>query len=132
MAKVTVGNKINRILIIYGIGTIALLYSSFLNYQKGSTEKSVLLAFLAGFLLFGIIRSLNHSATSVIERKRIEKIVFKKAAPGLTRAHFIVFFKNNNGKIKKRLIILPGAFSSGEDEAEKALKLLQEEQLIKY
>ena len=132
MAKVTVGNKINRILIIYGIGTIALLYSSFLNYQKGSKEKSVLLAFLAGFLLFGIIRSLNHSATSVIERKGIEEIVFKKAAPGLTRAHFIVFFKNDQGKTKKRLIILPGAFSSGDDEAKKALKLLLEEQLIKY
>lgn len=132
MAKVTVGNKINRILIIYGIGTVGLLYSSFLNYQKGSTEKSVLLVLLAGFLLFGIIRSLNHSATSVIERKRIEEIVFKKAAPGLTRAHFIVFFKNDQGKTKKRLIILPGSLASGEDEAEKALKLLQEKQLIKY
>lgn len=132
MAKVTVGNKINRILIIYGIGTIGLLYSSFLNYQKGSTEKSVLLILLAGFLLFGIIRSLNNSATSVIERKSIEEIVFKKAAPGLTRAHFIVFFKNDQRKTKKRLIILPGALASGEDEAEKALKLLQEEKLINY
>lgn len=130
VAKVTVGNKINRILIIYGIGIIGLLYSSFVNYQKGSTEKSVLLVLLAGFLLFGVIKSMNNSATSVIERKSIQKIVLKKAVPGLTRSHFIVFFEDGNGKTKKRLILLPGSLSNGEDETENAFNLLQSEQLI--
>lgn len=130
VAKVAVGNKIPQILVIYGIAVAGTLYSSFLTYQDGFVGRAVLLLLVAAYFLFGILSSMNNSATPVIERKDIQKIVFKKAIPGLTRSRFEVFFEDEQGKIKKRLIMLPGSLLGGEDETQHALKLLQSEHLI--
>lgn len=130
VAQVAVGNKMAQILVIYGVAVAGLLYSSFLSYQNGFVGRAVLLLLVAGYFVFGIARSIHYSATPVIERKNIRKIVFKKAVPGLTLSRFEVFFENTNGKIKKRLIMLPGSFSSGDDETKNALKLMQEEGMM--
>jgi hypothetical protein len=48
----------------------------------------------------------------------------------LTRSRFEVKFEDENGKIKKRLIMLPGSLTGGKIETEKAIKLMKEERLL--
>uniref|UniRef100_UPI0040484E11 phosphoribosylaminoimidazolesuccinocarboxamide synthase n=1 Tax=Mariniflexile sp. TaxID=1979402 RepID=UPI0040484E11 len=121
VAKVTVGKSISRILIIYGGLSAFLLYSSFNSLQKGQVPISVLYLIVGLFLIYGIFTSLNNSATPIIERNKIKSIKFKKATFGITRSRFEILFEEENGKIKKRLIMLPGSMSNGKKETEKAI-----------
>lgn len=130
VSATAVGNHISRILIIYGVMVLVLSYSAFQSYQQGHTVQSVILALLAIYLIYGIFISINNSATPVIERKSIRKIQFKKAIPGLTRSRFEVLFENESGKLKKRLILLPGSLTGGPDETEKAISILKSESLL--
>tara|TARA_R110002051_G_scaffold38993_8_gene82402 strand:+ start:1347 stop:1838 length:492 start_codon:yes stop_codon:yes gene_type:complete len=130
VAKVTVGKSISRILIIYGGLSAFLLYSSFNSFQKGQVPISVLYLIVGLFLIYGVFTSLNNSVTPIIERNKIKSIKFKKATFGITRSRFEILFEEENGKIKKRLIMLPGSISNGEKETEKAIELMKEEKLI--
>jgi len=86
--------------------------------------------FIGLFLIYGIVASLNNSATPIIERNKINGIKLKKAVFRLTRSRFEILFEDDNGKIKKRLIMLPGAMQDGENETEKAIKIMTEEKLL--
>lgn len=130
LAEVITGNKISRILIMYSLISSGLIYFSINDYKNKDFFTSILFGLIAGFLIYGIIISLNNSATPVIERKSIKKITFKKGIPGLTRARFEVIFTNNIGKTKKRLIMLPGSLTGGQTETDIAFKLMKEENLI--
>jgi len=132
VAEVTVGNNISRILIIYGAVSIILFYLAFYSYNNGEIFKSVLLVLLAIFLIYGIIASINNSATPIIDRQKIKDVKFKKGVTGLTRPRFEVFFENENGKTKKRLIMLPGSLSDGQNETKEALKIMMDEKLISH
>ena len=74
--------------------------------------------------------SLNNSTTSISDRNSIVNIKFKKAIIGLTRSRFEVLFKDDQGKIKKRLIILPGSAFDGQSVTLIALKIMTEERLL--
>jgi hypothetical protein len=130
MAKVVVGDNINRILLIYSALSAILFYSAFNSYKNGQTFGLVFFSCAGIFLIFGILRSLNYSTTPVIERNRIRNVKFRRAAGGLTRASFEITFENENGKLKKRLIMLPGSLSDGQDETEKALNMMRDEKLL--
>ncbi len=82
------------------------------------------------FLIYAIFASLNNSATPIIERSKIKSVKLKKGVFGITRSRFEILFEENNGKIKKRLIILPGSMSNGQKETEKARKIMKEEKII--
>jgi len=41
-----------------------------------------------------------------------------------------VLFEDENGKVKKRLIMLPGSLTDGQNETEKAIKIMTEEKLL--
>lgn len=127
VAKVTMGNHIARPLVIYGILSAGLFYLAFKDFTKGQKPEAFLFFIPGVFLLIGIFRSLNNSATPVIERQKIRDIEFKKALPGATRAYFIVHFENESGQIKKRLIMLPGSLNNGQIETEKALEIMTSE-----
>ena len=129
-SDIVVGNSINRVLIIYGIITIYLLYSAINNFQSGHIIISIIYTLVGLFLLYGIISSLNNSATPVIERSSIRNIKLKEAIFGLTRSRFEVLFEDEDGKIKKRLIMLPGSLTGGKRETEKAVKIMQMENLL--
>tara|TARA_R110002051_G_scaffold255120_2_gene314193 strand:+ start:23104 stop:23304 length:201 start_codon:yes stop_codon:yes gene_type:complete len=60
----------------------------------------------------------------------IKKVKYKKAIFGLTRSRFEVLFEDDNQKIKKRLIMLPGSLSNGQKETEKALKIMIDEKFL--
>jgi len=130
MAEVTVGSSISRILVIYGALSLALVYGATEELKKGHTTQVVLLALVVAYLVYGILTSLNNSATPVIDRQKIRNTRFKKAIPGLTRSRFEVFFEDEKGKLKKRLIFLPGSLSGGQDETGKAVKLMTEAGLL--
>jgi hypothetical protein len=130
VAKVTIGNGISRILIIYGGISIFLLYSAFNDYKKGENFSTILFGFLALYLIYGIAKSINNSASPIIERNKIKDAKFINAKMGLTRSRFEILFEDENGKIKKRLILLPGSLNDGQNETEKALKIMKEEKII--
>ena len=131
VAKVTVGNNIIRILIIYGGLASGLLYLAFTNYQSNKVFKSILFGAIGIYLIYGILNSINNSATPIIERNKIKSINLKKAIFGLTRSRFEVNFKDDNGKMKKRLIMLPGSMNNGQSETEKAIGIMTEEKLLR-
>jgi hypothetical protein len=130
VAKVTVGNNISRILLIYGGLSTFLFYSAFNNYQNGQITTPIFFVIIGLYLIYGIITSLNNSANPIIERSKIKDIKLKKAIFGLTRSRFEVLFEDDNAKIKKRLIMLPGSMTDGQNETEKAIKIMTEEKLL--
>ena len=92
VSKVVVGNTSSRILLIYGGLSIFLLYFAYDNYSKDKLFLSLMFVIIGMFLIIGIIKSLNNSATPIIERSKIQKIKFKKGITGLTRSRFEVLF----------------------------------------
>ena len=129
-AKLTVGNNVSRILIIYCCLSLGLLYFAFDSYKSGQTVESILLGLVGLYLIYGVFRSINNSATPIIERSRITEVKLKKAIGGLTRSRFEVMFEDYNGKLKKRIIMLPGSLTDGENETEKAIRIMNEEKII--
>ena len=130
VATVTVGNNISRILFIYGGLSIGLFYLAFDNFKNGQTAQPILFGLLGIYLVYGIVNSINNSATPIIDRQKIRDVKFKKAIVGLTRSRFEVLFEDEQGKIKKRLIMLPGSLTDGQNETEKAIKIMTDEKLI--
>lgn len=135
VAAVTVGNTISRTRVIQGILTLGLFYAAFYSYQNRNLfmfHRPFLFLALAGYLIFNIVRSFKLSATPIIERAQISQVVFHEALRGLIRPYFEVFFENEKGRIKKRLILLPGSLmDSQRAETEKALQIMKEEGIIK-
>ena len=129
VAKVTVGNNISRILIIYGLMSIGLIYFAYVSYVKGDTTTTLFFGLIGLYLIYGIIKSRNNSATPIIERKEIKKVTYNSGTSGLTRPRFEIEF-NDNGEIKKRLIMLPGTLAGGQNEADKAVQIMREEKLL--
>lgn len=130
ISKITVGNNITRTLIIYGLLSIGLLYYAYESYIGKDILFAVFFLLIAVFLVYSILTSLNNSATPIIERKSIQKITVNKGISGLTRARFEVLFTDENGKTKKRLIILPGSLTGGQTETDIALRIMTEEKLL--
>lgn len=81
------------------------------------------------YLIYGIVKSRNNSATPIIERKDIKSVTYNARTSGLTRPRFEIEF-NDNGQIKKRLIMLPGTLVGGQSEGEKAVKIMKDEKLL--
>lgn len=130
ISKITVGNNISRLLIIYSGISIYLIYQAYQYYLLSQIFSMILLILLAILLIYSIIVSLNYSATPIIYRDKIKSIIFKKANFGITRSRFEVTFENEQGKFKKRLILLPGSLNQGEAETAKAVEILKREQLL--
>lgn len=130
VAKVTVGKNISRVSLIYGGLSAFLFYSAFNNYQNGQIAMPIIFGIIGFYLIYGIITSLNNSTTPIIERSKIKHIKLKKAIFGLTRSRFEVLFEDDNEKIKKRPIMLPGSMKDGQNETEKAIKIMTEEKLL--
>jgi len=130
VAKVTVGNNITRILLIYGAISIGLFYFAFDSYKSGQTFQPFLFGLIGAYLIYGIINSLNNSETPIIDRKKIIEIKLKQGRSGLTRSRLEVLFEDENGKVKKRLIMLPGSLTDGQNETETAIKIMTEEKLL--
>jgi hypothetical protein len=134
MASVTTGNSILRPLVVEGILCVVFFYAAYACYQfhtTYNTYQAIVFLLLGVSLSFGMITSLNNSATPIIERNSIQEVKFKKGIRLLTRSRFEVFFENENGKVKKRLILLPGSLmDSQQAETNKALRIMEENGIL--
>ena len=128
-AKRFVGSSLVRPLFLYGLLSAFLLYKAYSSLTQKEYELTAFFTVAGPWLLYGIVRSLNNSATPEILRSAIQKVIFKPAKPGLTRAYFEVFF-TENGSNKKRLILLPGSLSNGSDETAIAVAVMRSEGLL--
>ena len=131
VAELTTGNNIYRILRIYGVMSIVLLYMAYTKIAKEDWIEFAVYCGIGVYLLYSLIKSLNFSATPIIERNKIKNVEFKPAKKFLTRSYFKVNFEQNNGKIKSRLIMLPGSLNDGTNETEKTLEIMKNTGLIK-
>jgi hypothetical protein len=129
ISNVTVGNNISRILIVYGLLSIGLIYFAYDSYIKGETVTPLFFGLIGLYLIYGIVKSRNNSATPIIERKDIKNVTYNAGTSGLTRPRFEIEF-NENGKIKKRLIMLPGTLGGGQSEGDKAVQIMKDEKLL--
>lgn len=130
IAESSSGNNISLILAFYVLISIGLIYVSFDSFKKQDLTMAILFALFAVYLIQLIVKSLNNSATPVIYRNTIKKVRVKKGISGISRARFEVFFINETGKIKKRLIMLPGTLTGGNTETDIAFNLMMEEKLF--
>jgi len=130
VAKVTVGKGMARMFFIYGALSLWLFYTAYNSYLQGQLFQPILFLLLGLGLIFGILSSLNNSATPVIERNKIRNVKFKKGIAGITRSRFEVFFEDENGKIKRRMIMLPGSMTGGQEATEQAIKIMTDEKLM--
>ncbi|WP_417351752.1 phosphoribosylaminoimidazolesuccinocarboxamide synthase [Flavobacterium alkalisoli] len=129
LSNAVVGNSIVKPLIMYGLFLAYMVYKIVTLYNIGEQVQSMFHLAVAALLLFLIFKSISNSATPVIYRNTIKSVIFKKATL-LTRAYFIVVFENDKGKTKKRLIMLPGSMTGGDEATGEALIIMNEEGLL--
>jgi hypothetical protein len=131
IANITVGNNsIYRILTLYSMFACVHFFLATISYQSEQTISFIFFTLIGLLSVYIVLRSFNHSTTPVIERVRIKDVVFKRGFKGITRSRFEVLFEDDNRKTKKRLILLPGSLSGGQQEAEKALDMMKREKLL--
>jgi len=130
IAKATVGKNSSGNLVLYSILSAGFFYFAIEYYKTKELLQSIFFMLLGSYLTYGVINSINNSTTPIIDRNKIREVKFKKSILGLTRSRFEVFFDNGYGKIKKRIIMLPGSLSDGKNETEKAIKIMTEEKII--
>ncbi len=130
VAELTTGNNIYQILGIYGIMSIVLFYIAFTKIVKEDWIEFAIYCGIGIFIAYSLVKSLNLSSTPIIERNKIKNVEFKPAKKFLTRSYFKVEFEQNEGKIKSRLIMLPGSLNDGTNETEKALGIMKKAGLI--
>jgi hypothetical protein len=130
ISEIAVGNNISRILIIYAIISIFLFYFAFEYYREEKSASMVFNVILGLFLVYSIKKSWNNSAASIIQRESIKEVKFMNAKYGATRSVFEIIFEDLDGKLKKRLILLPGSLNNGPEETEKALAIMKNNKLI--
>jgi len=130
VANTVFGSGIHRALAIYTVLGIAALAFGVLLYFQGATVSGVVYSLLGLIFLSNAFTSRNNSAAPVIERSAIQSVEAHPPRPPFTRGYFSVWFMEN-GRKRRRLIILPGSFSGGDEEYRKALTVLQEAGLLK-
>ena len=131
VAELTNGKSIYRTLAIYGVFAIFMLYYAYQSFVNQEWFWTIMFGGIGIYLIYNVIKSSNYSATPIIERNKIKNVEFKPAKKFLTRSYFKVDFEQIDGKIKSRLIMLPGSMNNGTDETEKAIEIMKSEGLIK-
>lgn len=131
LAQFIVGDSMVRIIILYTLIVLLLAYMSYDGLKNGEKFLGYYFGFLAAYLAYGTIQSINNSAAPIIERDKIKSIKLVRGWEGLTRNRLIILFENEKGKIKKRIIILPGVLQNGKSETFKALGIMVDEGLMR-
>lgn len=131
LAKVAAGsNSIYRILILWMAIAVFAAVTAYDYYRQGNQPVATMFAVIAGYLLISIIVSRKNSTTPVIMRDSIISVSLNKGLPGLTRARFIVTYKDEKGKELKRLIILKGTLKKNKGEIIAAEEMMREENYL--
>lgn len=128
-AKRIHGDNIKRSLSMYAvIGTLAIALGTWMFTTRDYFPGAILFA-LGILLLWNVFASRSNSAASVIERAAIVAVEAHSPRPPLTRGYFMLRFMEN-GKERKRLIMLPGTLSGGRQEYQRAFLAMQQAGLL--
>jgi hypothetical protein len=129
MSNQLFGNTIQRSLLIYGIFGVAVLAVGIWSVTKGDYVTAGFLGLVGAIFLWNVFMSRNNSATALIERSAIRSVEAHPPHPPLTRGYFVIWFQEN-GKTRRRLIMLPGSMSGGNEEYELALSIMRQPGLL--
>mgnify|MGYP006113686599 CR=1 FL=1 len=113
---------------LMGLFLIGISINSFLH---GVILPGLMYGGLGVYMILKLILSANNSATPIIPASRILKIKYRKAIPFLINGHFSIVFRDQYGRAKKQLIILPGIFNNGRKEEVNALDIMKSEGYLK-
>ena len=118
-ADLTVSTSIGRALLIYGLLGGSALIIGLWYLLGGNTRAGVVFGVIGALLLWNVVKSRNNSAAPIIDRSAIRAVEAHPPRPPATRGYFTVLFEEH-GKVRKRMIILPGMMENGQAEYERA------------
>ncbi len=130
LVETVVGNDIRRLFVVYGIMIFGGLIMVGVFIQRGDFASATAFGALELLYAYIVYKNIWNSAAAKISRNTIKTVEFIQGKTGLTRSRFVVHFRDEKGRERKRLIILPGSIGGGAREAEKAKAIMQEEGLI--
>jgi hypothetical protein len=129
-ALVNASGGISKALVLYALAAGWLLYKAYGAYRGGQMGEALLFLGVAVVFFLAAARSLNNSTASVIERSRIRAVHFISSAANMSLARFEVLFADGSGRVRKRLILLPGLAAGGAAETQKAVEIMRAENLL--
>jgi hypothetical protein len=123
------GRSITRTLLMYGvIGVIAVAMGAW-SLATGSQFFGIAICLIGVYFLWNIFVSRSNSAVPIIDRSTIVSVEAHPPRPLLTRGYFVVRFVDN-GKMCRRLIMLPGSRGGGKEEYRRALLIMEQSGLM--
>ena len=123
------GSSITRAIVMYSILGLIGIFAGIQSLRVGDNLIGPLLIVIGLYFFWVVIASRNNSASPVIARSAIKRIEVHAPKPPLTRGYFTVLF-DEGGKLRKRLIILPGSMEDGSTEYQHAKTVLTEAGLL--
>ncbi len=121
-AKVVHGNAMGRTLVLYGVLGIGSLVFGILAIADGSMITGAMFVVLGAVFVWNVAVSRHNSATPIIEREAIRDVTAHPPRSPATRGYFTVTFEED-GRLRKRLIILPGLLENGSEEFHRAVAM---------
>jgi hypothetical protein len=131
ISKYIFGNSIGRTLFIYGLLGLSALALGVWSFANGNYLEATILCLIGTLFLFDVVTSRNNSATPSIDRSAIHSIKAHLPHPPATRGYFTVMFEEN-GKLRKRLIMLPGIMENGREEYARAEAIMHASGLLPF
>ena len=128
-AKIILGNSIKRVLLLNLLLGIAALLFGIYYFRSRQLANDFFFSVIGIILLLNVLQSLKNSATPVVDRSSIRDIRIHSPRPPITRGYFTVIFQEG-GKLRKRLIMLPGSMENGNEEFKKAVAIFKESGLL--
>jgi hypothetical protein len=111
-------------LVIYSLLGIAALAYGIWSLSNRDSMAGTIYCIVGGLFIWNVLASQNNSAAPVIERNAIRIVKAHAPHPPATRGYFSVVFEEN-GKERRRLIMLPGSMSGGQKEYKRALEVMR-------
>ncbi|MEQ9229660.1 MAG: hypothetical protein RIF46_03190 [Cyclobacteriaceae bacterium] len=119
-----------RLLILFGGFTVIAAVFSYVNYVEGQLVWAALFGAIGAYLFYGIANNLNTTIHPILLRDQIIEIKYTKSKGILSYPYFEVRFKDEKGRVRKRLITLPRANRRNAQGIREAVQFMSEEGLI--
>jgi hypothetical protein len=121
------GDLSTVVLSLYAIAAAFVFYFSVLGFQQADYYPAAVLLIVSVGIMAYVYTARNKSFAPIIPRESIRDIELIKAIPGGLGTHFNIWFEDDNGQLKRRVIKLPGMFVPENTELVNAIKIMQEE-----
>ena len=123
--------KMGKLIFVYTFLIVLSLNFAIDIFREGKVGIAPIFIIVPAYLVYALLASINNSAVPVIDRNAITNVKLGEGVRGLTRSRFEVFFKSTGGKVRKRLIMLPGTLSGSDYETAEAVRIMREENLLR-